>query len=71
MIFFAGKEITGLSDCCFVRVKTVSKQNMPCVIFRSLSEFSDYELGQALSKDFRGSLPTIEEIEKELESDRQ
>ena len=32
---------------------------------------SDYELGQALSKDFRGSLPTIEEIEKELESDRQ
>lgn len=32
---------------------------------------SDYELGQALPKDFRGSLPTIEEIEKELESDRQ
>ena len=31
---------------------------------------SDYELGQALPKDFRGSLPTIEEIEKELESDR-
>ena len=30
---------------------------------------SDYELGQALPKDFRGSLPTIEEIEKELESD--
>ena len=29
---------------------------------------SDYELGQALPKDFRGSLPTIEEIEKELES---
>lgn len=28
---------------------------------------SDYELGQALPKDFRGSLPTIEEIEKELE----
>ena len=27
---------------------------------------SDYELGQALPKDFRGSLPTIEEIEKEL-----
>ena len=25
---------------------------------------SDYELGQALPKDFRGSLPTIEEIEK-------
>ena len=32
---------------------------------------SDYELGQALPKDFRGSLPTIEEIEKELESDSQ
>ena len=32
---------------------------------------SDYELGQALSKDFRGSLPTIEEIEKELESNRE
>lgn len=32
---------------------------------------SDYELGQALPKDFRGSLPTIEEIEKELESDNQ
>ena len=31
---------------------------------------SDYELGQALPKDFRGSLPTIEEIEKEFESDR-
>ena len=31
---------------------------------------SDYELGQALRKDFRGCLPTIEEIEKELESDR-
>ncbi len=29
---------------------------------------SDYELGQALPKDFRGSLLTIEEIEKELES---
>ncbi|MDR0970002.1 MAG: DUF1016 domain-containing protein, partial [Lentimicrobiaceae bacterium] len=28
---------------------------------------SDYELGQALPKDYRGSLPTIEEIEKELE----
>ena len=32
---------------------------------------SDYELGQALPKDFRGSLPTIEEIEKELESNNQ
>ena len=31
---------------------------------------SDYELGQALPKDFRGSLPTIEEIEKELEINR-
>lgn len=30
---------------------------------------SDYELGQALPKNFRGSLPTIEEIEKELEQD--
>lgn len=28
---------------------------------------SDYELGQALPQNFRGSLPTIEEIEKELE----
>ena len=28
---------------------------------------SDYELGQALPEDFRGSLPTIEEIENELE----
>lgn len=28
---------------------------------------SDYELGQALPKNFRGSLPTVEEIEKELE----
>ena len=27
---------------------------------------SDYELGQALPNDFRGCLPTIEEIEKEL-----
>ena len=32
---------------------------------------SDYELGQALPKDFRGSLPTIEEIEKEFASDKQ
>lgn len=32
---------------------------------------SDYELGQALPKDFRGSLPTIEEIEKELESNKE
>ena len=32
---------------------------------------SDYELGHALPKDFRGSLPTIEEIEKELASDNQ
>ena len=32
---------------------------------------SDYELGQALPKDFRGSLPTIEEIEKELETNSQ
>ena len=30
---------------------------------------SDYELGQALPSDFCGSLPSIEEIEKELESD--
>ena len=29
---------------------------------------SDYELGQALPKDIKGSLPTIEEIEKELEA---
>jgi predicted nuclease of restriction endonuclease-like (RecB) superfamily len=29
---------------------------------------SDYELGQALPKGYRGSLPTIEEIEKELEA---
>lgn len=29
---------------------------------------SDYELGQALPKDFRGSLPAIEEIENELYS---
>ena len=28
---------------------------------------SDYELGRALPTDFRGSLPTIEEIERELE----
>ena len=28
---------------------------------------SDYELGQALPKDFRDNLPTIEEIERELE----
>lgn len=28
---------------------------------------SEYELGQAFPKDFRGSLPTIEEIEKELD----
>ena len=28
---------------------------------------SDYELGHALPKDFLGSLPTIEEIGKELE----
>lgn len=28
---------------------------------------SDYELGQALPKDIRGNLPTVEEIEKELE----
>lgn len=32
---------------------------------------SDYELGHTLPKDFRGSLPTIEEIEKELASDSQ
>lgn len=32
---------------------------------------SEYELGQALPKDFRGSLPTIEEIEKELEANGQ
>ena len=32
---------------------------------------SDYELAQALPADFRGSLPTIEEIEKELQTDNQ
>ena len=32
---------------------------------------SDYELGLALPKDFRGCLPTIEEIEKELEYNRE
>lgn len=40
-------------------------------IAQRMNKFIDYELGQALPKDFRGSLPTIEEIEKELESDRQ
>lgn len=29
---------------------------------------SDYELGQSLPKDFRGSLPTIAELERELET---
>ena len=29
---------------------------------------SDYELGQALPEDFRGNLPTIEEIENEFEA---
>ena len=29
---------------------------------------SDYELGQALPKDFRGSLPTIAELERELDA---
>lgn len=29
---------------------------------------SDYELGQALPADFRGTLPTVEEIERELSS---
>ena len=32
---------------------------------------SDYELGQALPKDFRGILSTIEEIEKELETNNE
>lgn len=32
---------------------------------------SDYELGQALPTDFRGSLPTVEEIEKELEKNNE
>ena len=32
---------------------------------------SDYELAQALPNDFRGSLPTIEEIEKELQTETQ
>ena len=40
---------------------------MPCVNIQKPIGISDYELGQALPKDFRGSLPTIEEIEKELE----
>lgn len=38
MIFFVEREITERLDCCFARVKTVSRLNMPCVIFRSLSE---------------------------------
>ena len=32
------KEITEQLDCCFARTKTVSRLNMPCVIFRSQSE---------------------------------
>ena len=32
------REITERLDCCFARAKTVSRLNMPCVIFRSLSE---------------------------------
>ena len=32
---------------------------------------SDYELAQALPTDFRGSLPTVEEIEKELEKNNE
>lgn len=70
MIFFAeGGGITGLSDCCFARVKTGIKAEYALRDIQPIG-ISDYELGQALPKDFRGSLPTIEEIEKELESDR-
>ena len=38
-----------------------------------ISDFaiSDYELAQTLPADFRGSLPTIEEIEKELQTENQ
>ena len=39
MIFFVGRAIIEPSDYSFVEAKTVSRQNMHCVIFRSLSEF--------------------------------
>lgn len=39
MTFFVVRGITGLSDCCFARAKTVSRLNMPCATFRSLSVF--------------------------------
>ena len=41
-----------------------------CDIQKSIG-ISDYELGQALPKDFRGILSTIEEIEKELETNNE
>ena len=69
MIFFVEGDNRTIG-LLLVRAKTVSRLNMPCVIFRN-HRISDYELGTLYRKDFRGSLPTIEEIEKELASDNQ
>ena len=61
----ADKRLKGDASSSLSEKKVASKsgKKLPLPI-----GISDYELGQALPKDFRGSLPTIEEIEKELES---
>ena len=71
MIFFVEREITERLDCCFARAKDRIKAEYALRDIQKPIGISDYELGHALPKDFRGSLPTIEEIEKELASDNQ
>lgn len=66
MIFFAEMGTIGLLLC---KSKDRIKAEYALRDIQKPIGISDYELGQALPKDFRGSLPTIEEIEKELKYD--
>ena len=44
------------------------RQNMPWSHTRSRWVFSEYQLSKLFPKDFKSSMPTIEELEKGLKS---
>lgn len=68
MIFFAGRRDNWTIGLLLCKGKDRIKAEYALCDIQKPIGISAYELGQALPNDFSGSLPTIEEIEKELES---
>lgn len=67
MTYCAAKVIIALSGLLLCKTKDRIKAEYALRDIQKPIGISDYELGQALPKDFRGSLPAIEGIEKALE----